>query len=348
MQQQYKHIVPANDAGLICNHNLFDIFFDGNADLLAGILSSSFVILSKYQFGRPVGVEGNLKTEVIDTKMMLVPDPGAGSAASRKKVIAAFQPLKAREAKQLLSERRMRHMAKAKRGKHDELAEFSDVSELEMADRHALDDAVLEMMGVASQSERKQIRTRLYEHLEEMFDAARRKEERGIENKNKSRRKSGISVGELASQIVREIVESNPTLVRTYEDDFLRRDLPHDTYEVPEKGEPVVDRNDMFTPTGIRFCLGQGKKRRTVSHIETRSIEQANLLKTLTSADVRGLVRVPADRSDAESVNRRFADFVETRRRAVAEAVREKVPDEDIQADVERAALHLLQQHPPH
>ena len=79
MSQQYKHAIPANDHNLICNHNLFDISpKEGEPAILGGVLNSTWVVLSKFQYGRPVGVEGNLKTEVVDVKMMLVPNPNQG------------------------------------------------------------------------------------------------------------------------------------------------------------------------------------------------------------------------------------------------------------------------------
>ena len=76
MAQQYKHAVPINDYDLLANHNLFDIItHDYPPELIGGILNSSFVVLSKFLYGRPVGNEGNLKTEVIDVTMMPVPSP---------------------------------------------------------------------------------------------------------------------------------------------------------------------------------------------------------------------------------------------------------------------------------
>ncbi len=60
-------------------------------DALAGVLNSTWVVLSKFQYGRPVGVEGNLKTEVVDVKMMIVPDPEKASTGLNSKVAEAFR-----------------------------------------------------------------------------------------------------------------------------------------------------------------------------------------------------------------------------------------------------------------
>ena len=57
MAQQYRHIVPINEKHLICNHNLFDAFTNESVDaqLLAAILNSTIVALSKHQYGRLAG-----------------------------------------------------------------------------------------------------------------------------------------------------------------------------------------------------------------------------------------------------------------------------------------------------
>ena len=64
MAQQYKHTAPYNKDNLICNHRLFDIFPNIDVTVFGGVLNSTWVALSKFQYGRPVGVEGHLDTEV--------------------------------------------------------------------------------------------------------------------------------------------------------------------------------------------------------------------------------------------------------------------------------------------
>ncbi|EQD64534.1 hypothetical protein B2A_01954, partial [mine drainage metagenome] len=110
------------------NCNLYDLHpgDDAGADVLAGILNSSWAVLAKFQFGRPVGNEGNLKTEVVDVKMMPVADPRKSSPQARQKVADVFLQLAARPALQFLSERRMRAMAYRKDGREAELAALPD------------------------------------------------------------------------------------------------------------------------------------------------------------------------------------------------------------------------------
>jgi hypothetical protein len=80
--------------------------------------------------------------------MMPVPDPTEASDEKRRAVADAFRTMKGRDALQFLSERRLRRMSYRQKGKQSELPKLSDKCELDMEDRHEVDDAVLEMMGM--------------------------------------------------------------------------------------------------------------------------------------------------------------------------------------------------------
>ena len=60
MAQQYRHVIPLNKDSLPANHNLFDVWALSGvcADLVWAVLNSTVVVLSKHQFGRAAGVEG--------------------------------------------------------------------------------------------------------------------------------------------------------------------------------------------------------------------------------------------------------------------------------------------------
>lgn len=115
---QYKHAIASNDHAILCNCNLYDVFPKDGVDenVLLGILNSSLVVLSKQQYGRPVGVEGNLKTEVVDVNMMLAPNPIGASRESIDRVASAFKAMKTRKVLGFLSERRLRRMAFTQKG----------------------------------------------------------------------------------------------------------------------------------------------------------------------------------------------------------------------------------------
>jgi len=330
MAQQYKHAVPANDENLICNHNLFDVSpLDGDADVLGGILNSSIVVLSKYQYGRPVGVEGNLKTEVVDTNMMLVPDPRSASPAVRARVARAFSAMKGRRAMQFLSVRRMRGMVLRGRGQAAELGRLSDDSELDQADRHALDDAVLELLGIRSKAERTEWLQGIYAYLAEMFEQARAKEEEAIANKNRTRRRGAVRAVEVAEQVWEQLQATHATLLRRYDPDVIDRKQPFDTYDVPGDGDPQ-EQSTLFVSNSVSF-VRNGK---SVGVVETRSPEQSALLAAIARSGIRGLVRVPYTPEESLRVRRRYEEMLSARSQKLQQLIEVRTNDPDLQYKV--------------
>jgi hypothetical protein len=330
MAQQYKHSVPSNDHDLIANHNLFDVTpWQVPADTLTGILNSSWVVLAKFLFGRPVGNEGNLKTEVIDVKMMLVPDPRNAPPKALDRVAKAFLALKQRDALQFLPERRMRRMAYGKAGKDSQLAALSDQCELDQPDRRALDEAVLELLGVTDRKERAALISRLYGYLREFFEQVRAKEEKAIANKHRAKRRSATSPAELAAQVLAELKDQHASLLRGYAD-FLDLNKPFNTFDLPSSGEPEL-HHDLFASGGsVRFM--RGKKQAGL--VSTKSQEQAALLTVVARQGARGLVRAPLDPADCAQLQERFEAFLANRQQRIRQLIAERTGDADLQATV--------------
>jgi len=338
MAQQYKHAIPENRFNLICNHNLFDISAkDADNKVLAGILNSTLVVLSKFQFGRPVGVEGNLKTEVVDVNMMLVPNPQKASKKTLNRVAYAFEKISARKALQFLSERRLRRMAYTQAGREDELASLSDSCELDMDDRRELDDAVLEMMGINPKKRRTELINLLYDYLRDFFENTRLKEEKAIVNKNLSKRRGRFKPADVASQIYDEIQAAETWLLQQYDTDFLDKNKPFDSYDVPDEGMPLQS-SDMFAGSGLAFSKG---KKHNTGHVATKHKEQDNLIILLIHEGYRGLLRVPHTPGDCANVLENYSEFIARRDKKLHELVAERTSDEDLQEKV-LAALKLL------
>jgi len=338
--QQYKHAIPLNEQHLQCNCNLYDIHVPDRVDryVMAGILNSSLVVLLKFQYGRPVGVEGNLKTEVVDVKMMLVPDPTKASASTRQRVARAFAELKKRPALQFLSERRLREMAYGEAGKEHKLKKLSDECELDMPDRHELDDAVLAMLGVRSKRRRQELIRELYTYLYAFFEWVREKEEKAIANKKKAKRRGPAKASEIAAQIHQDLVETDPKLLRKYEPDFIDTQKPFDTYEVP--GEGVAELlSDMLIPHGVRFRKG---KKTVGKIIETRNAAQAKLLTLVVATARRIFPRVPYDEDECERVLRDYEEFVRSRDRRIRQLIEECTADEEMQGKIYEALMLIL------
>ena len=339
-ERQYRHIAPANPEKIIANCRLYEIYPSDekdNPDLWGGILNCSWVLLSSLQYGRPVGNEGNWSTMVVDANLMLVPNPHTAAAKACNGVAKAFGALKERPAKQFLSERRMRRMALTRAGREPELSGMSDLSELDMDDRRALDDAVLQMLGVDTKRERDCLIATLYGLLREFFEGVRQKEEKAIGNKNKSKRRGVAKPSEIALQILEDIKENSGQLLRAYRD-FLDLDRPFDTLDVPSTGDPEVN-DDMFAPNGsVRFTKG----RRQLSLLPTRTRPQAALVASLAAKGVRGLTRIPINADDCATLGKRYAAFIDDRARRMRAMIEDRTGDKDIQDQIFSALNDLI------
>ena len=217
---QYRHCAPFNPDLHFANCNLYTVesLRDRDSELAFAVLNSSIVLLAKYIFGRPVGVEAALKTEIVDVNMMPVPDWSTIGRPLANRLHAAAEKLRKREVRGLLSDRRLREKSYVARGKKTSLNELSELTELHEKDRHELDDAVLELLGIANRQDRKLMRDRLYAHLQEYFEKERRKEEEAQDNKRRTKSKERQTPDALAQAVFDFVAEHNPLLLRGYED----------------------------------------------------------------------------------------------------------------------------------
>ncbi len=330
MAQQYKHAIPVNHHNLICNHNLFDVSAKSvSGDVIAGVLNSTLVVLSKFQFGRPVGVEGNLKTEVVDVNMMLVPNPERGTKKSLNRVALAFQELSKRGALQFLSEKRLRQMAYTQSGRENDLESLSDLCELDMEDRRELDEAVLEMMGVKTKKRRAEILDVLYDYMRTFFEIVRLKEEKAIANKNLTKRRGKLRPADIAAQIYEDIQSSETWLLKQYDPDFIDRNEPFDSHDLPDIGTPKISA-DMFNGNGLTFAKGK----RNTGHVSTQHKRQDDLIMLLVEDGYRGLIRVPHTKEECNRVLNQYARFVKKRDAKLNELVADRTSDEDLQEKI--------------
>jgi len=324
--------VPRNDQKLQANCNLYDLFpANGiNAIALTAMLNSTITVLSKYQFGRPVGNEGNLKTEIVDVSMMLVPSLASATKALLMKLEAAFTDLAKRNPLQFLSEQRMRRMAFERAGREAQLADLGDLSELDMADRRALDHAVLEILGVKSEKERTQWINDLYDYLREFFEEARQKEELAISNKNVSKRRGAASPQDLATQIVHHLRDEEPRWFKGYRD-FLREAPSASDFiaiEVPHDGEPEFHQD--ILSLGVRFMRG----RRQIGFSATPTRAHAEILVLAAKEKRSPAMRVPRSEAAATSLLQNFGRFLKARNSRLRELVAERVADDEIRMQV--------------
>lgn len=329
-EKQYRHIAPANPELLVANCRLYEVYpnHSDNPLLWGAILNSTLVLMSSFQYGRPMGNEGNWSTMVVDVNMMLVPSSTKITTSVQGKLIAAFGKLCSRDSKQFLTEQRMRTMTFEKAGRSLELEQLSDLCELDMPDRRELDHAVFELLGIKTKKERDQWIDKLYIHLRQFFEETRRKEELAIVNKNVAKRKGAVSPQDLAVQIAHQLNTSDPMIFKTYRDFFRDAGIGESwiAKEVPADGVPVVhvDMHD----TGLRFMRGK----RQIHFMELPSEPHAQLAQVAINEMRREMVKLPREESQCKSLLKDYLAFLTKRDARLLELVAERVADEELQA----------------
>jgi hypothetical protein len=338
--QQYRLISFVNPSHLYQNSSLLGIYDVPNDSLLAlsGILNSTVAILSRINYARILGNEGNIQLDVYSAKMMLVPDIRIANANQLERISHAFAQMKDRKALMFLSEQRLRTMAYTSSGKTKELDGLSDLTELDMPDRRELDDAVLEMIGVDSPQSRQELIDELYAYLRDFFEATRQKEEKAIINKNTARRRERVRPADIAAQIYKDISENEPDLLRQYDSHFLDKSQPFDTYDLPADGEAEA-YSDMLVAQAVKFTKGAKTQ---VALIPTITGSQAQLITLLSNTGTRGLVRVPHDEAECSTTLEKYRQFIDHRDERIRELIQERTADEETQEKILVALISLM------
>lgn len=193
--------MAANPEHLNCNCNLYDI--EPLTDLplairaLLPILNSTLVAFFKSYYGRYAGTEGNLKTEVVDTLLLEIPDPRNVTEAIVVRIEAALQSMQQREVTHLVEEAFMDcHTA-------EEVLEAAKTPlglprELQQVDRRELDDTVFELLGVTEAARRDKLIDQLYREVAFHNRAIRIVEVQKMEQRRHGGSKRHVSQMELA------------------------------------------------------------------------------------------------------------------------------------------------------
>ncbi len=324
MAHHYTHVIPANPERLVCNHRLFDV---GATDLsqaesraLVAILNSTLIGLWKNFFGRYTGTEGSLDTEVIDAKLVYVPDPRGISTQLAKRLEDAFQRMSKREVGRLVEEQLMDcHSPERARRLADGPLVLSN--ELRQPDRRELDDAVLELLGVSEPAERQHLIDQLYEATARHFREIRVVEVQKMEQRAKSNG-ARFRVDDLAADIwdAAELEDAAPL------GDWLGQQPESDALVIlPDERPASLSRDVMFSPSTVYF--GKGGK----THIDCQSRGQAELVTRLANLGVVGQLRLPRELSPCLKVLDRLDRRVEITKARFQELAESRTGDERIQ-----------------
>lgn len=218
LAHQYRHIVPLNPKGIITNKRLFDVYPKEaiSAKTLCAVLNSTVVALLKYLYGRQVGREGNLDTEVVDARMMLVPDVRRSSSAVQERLDKAFDLMRGRDCQPLLKE-------------------------LDQAERITLDDATLGLLGVNESAKQAEIRDELYGQMSSLYREIREVELKKQVERRITARRDRASPHTIAEEIWEEFDKAQ---IRAFPDDFISDGESTESVTLPAGKPKVLD--DLF------------------------------------------------------------------------------------------------------
>ena len=249
--------------------------FGQTSRLLWAILNSTFVALSKHQFGRGAGIEGNLDTHVIDVNAMLVPDIRRSSPEAADRAVVACERIGRRLTGRYLYE------------------------EFKLDDRRELDDAVLEMLGVEDAGDRADLRDRLYEAMSEMYRAIREREIIAQRDRRRASRKATRTALDIADEMWFEN-QSDLNLLQ-FPEDFVARPDDGDIFDLPdgrvEVGMALMEMEGLLRTGTIRVGGHDGEV------LDTGTVSRARFLEALSLCHRSGRVRVPDDETCDHAVS---------------------------------------------
>jgi hypothetical protein len=288
MFQQYRHIIAANPEQLVGNNTLYDLAPKGLTALetqaLVGVLNSTVVGLFKNFYGRYAGTEGALELKIIDVDLLEIPDPSGVSPQLAKRMTDALGRMSQRDVGRLVEEQLMdcHTPDRARRIAAGPLV-LSD--ELQQPDRHALDDAVFELLGVSNPKERDTLIDRLYEATARHFREIRVVEIEKMEQRANSNNKR-FSVHDLAADIwdAAELEDATPLA-----EWIGQRPESDSAANIPEERPAVLMENPLFGDNTVYF----GKARKIRMDCPSRG--QAELVTRLANLGISGEVTMPAE-----------------------------------------------------
>ena len=333
--QKYRHIIPTNPESLVCNCNLYTVVPDlknrSERIALAAILNSTLVALFKCFYGRYAGTEGTLKTEVVDTVLLEIPDPRGVSPELAERLDSALKKMMRRDVTHLVEEALLQcHSEEAMR--EILLNEAELPAELRQEDRRELDDCVFELIGVTNKQERKKMVDELYRVTTEYYRYQRTQDIQAMENRagNNARR---FDAQDLAGSIWQSLPEGEqgPAVA-----DWIKSAYPKaETVKIPEGKPTALGASDMFDPNGVVF-----KGNKEAHHVRYASPEQAAVVTALAEVGIRGHIEVPKSAADCSRCLKELRIRIKSAEERFAELAASRTGTQSLQEKTTTLLLH--------
>ena len=275
--QQYRHVVPLNQDLLPANSNLYDVWARDNEqkDLLWAVLNSTIAALAKHQFGRAAGVEGALKTEVVDVNMMLVPDIRKAQTDAAARAVAACQRMSRRNAQQHLYD------------------------EFELEDRRELDDATLEILGIGDAQQRTELREKIYRDIKDLQRSTREREVIAQRDRIRANRRTQTTPQDIADELW---AEHEPTIdLQQFPEDFVKQPNEGELFDLPpgevQVGTAMMGGGSLLRAGTIRVGGPAGEI------IDAGTVSKSRFLQAIALCYRSGIVKLPSDEVCDRAVN---------------------------------------------
>lgn len=278
---QYRHIVWLNSHKLIANCRLYDIFTQSDYDeaVLCALLNSTFVALSKAFYGRYVGREGNLDTEVLDVRMMIIPNPQTASPDVSKKLISAFNLMRQRKTLPLVDV--------------DSKDEENWTGELALSDRQALDDAVLELIGISDAGERQALRDELYREITRLYRQIRVAEKIMQKYRSQTAGKGKQTAHSIAEEIWSEFAQP-PRFFTTLS--YVPASAETETINLPLGKAKIITQG----------LLGTSDVQIGDEYISLGSVERSEFVKIIADLSIHGEIQIPVSPEISQKAVRKY------------------------------------------
>jgi hypothetical protein len=287
------------------------------------ILNSTLVGLLKNFFGRYTGTEGSLDTEVIDVRLIEVPNPQGISPQLAGRLTGVFKRIIKREVGRLVEEQLM-DCHDPERARRIAAGPLVLSEELQKDDRRALDDAVFELLGVSDPQERAGLIDQLYEATAQHFREIRVVEIEKMEQRAKSDKRR-LNIDELATDIW-DAADLDDTVSLK---DWLDRQTESDIeITIPEERPAFLPDNPLFELKTISY----GKKGKIKREYESRV--QAELVFRLANLGISGKVRLGKEKRSCQELLTRIEDRVEKARSRFKDLAQSRTSDERLQVQL--------------
>lgn len=314
MTERYRHVAPLNVPELLCNKRLFNVCNHPQVDpvSLCALLNSTLAVLSRYCFGRLQGGDPVIETEVVDAKMMFVPNPRLATDDVKRRLESALASIQ---------QRRIGHLVDVD-GTGPELS-----GELAMEDRWQLDDAVLELLGITDPAERVALRSELYMEITNLYRSIRTAEKRMQKFRSDTARRGRPTPRSLAAEIW-ESLEDKPAH-KTVSD--LASTADAEEIALPEGKAKAV--NSLWQPSALTFgedCISLGHPSRVA------------FAKALSDDGIHGCVLLPVDPEVCQNALHKHHEYVQDITEKFTEMAAAHSADEQMQQGIVRELWRLV------